>query len=128
MKKRVLVVDDDRMIRMLVRMLLQREGYEVLEAQTVREGIDKVLAERPDLLIADLVMPDADGYETLAALRAEGSLALLPVIVLTAETGSEVEKTVRSLGADDYIVKPFDADMLLNRVRSVFVRRLRIAS
>jgi len=127
-RKRVLVVDDDRMIRMLVRMLLQREGYEVLEAQNGREGIDMTLQHRPDLLITDLLMPEVDGYETLTALRSEGSFALMPVIVLTGESGPEVERTVLSLGADDYLIKPFDADVLLKRVRSVFARHLRMAS
>ena len=127
-RKRVLVVDDDRMIRMLVRLLLQREGYDVLEAKNGREGLDMVQIHHPDLLITDLLMPEVDGYETLAALRADGGFALLPVIVLTAETGPEVERTVLDLGADDYLVKPFDSDILLQRVRSVFARRLAIAS
>jgi type IV pilus assembly protein PilB len=127
-KKRVLVVDDDRMIRMLVKMLLQRDGYEVLEAQNGREAIDIALTNRPDLLITDLNMPEVDGYETLSALRSEASCALLPVIVLTAENGPEVQQTVLDLGADDYLVKPFDSEVLLQRVRSVFVRHLRLAS
>ena len=125
--KRVLVVDDDRMIRMLVRMLLQREGYEVAEAQNGREAIDLALTNRPDLLITDLNMPEVDGYEILTALRAEASCALLPTIVLTAENGPEVQKTVLELGADDYLVKPFDGAVLLQRVKSVFARQLRIA-
>jgi type IV pilus assembly protein PilB len=127
-RKRVLVVDDDRMIRMLVRMLLQREGYDVLEAENGREGINMALFQRPDLMITDLLMPEVDGYEALKALRAEGSCALLPVIVLTAEDGPQVERTVLDLGADDYLIKPFDADVLLKRVRSVFARQLPLAS
>ena len=127
-KKRVLVADDDRMIRMLVKMLLQRDGYEVLEAQNGHEAIDTALTNRPDLLITDLMMPEVDGYETLAALRSEASCALMPVIVLTAESGPEVQQTVLDLGAEDYLVKPFDSEVLLQRVRSVFVRQLRIAS
>jgi PleD family two-component response regulator len=127
-KKRVLVADDDRMIRMLVKMLLQRDGYEVLEAQNGHEAIDTALTNRPDLLITDLIMPEVDGYETLAALRSEASCALMPVIVLTAESGPEVQQTVLDLGAEDYLVKPFDSEVLLQRVRSVFVRQLRIAS
>lgn len=127
-KKRVLVVDDDRMIRMLVRLLLQREGYEVIEAENGREGLDMAQTHRPDLLITDLMMPDVDGYETLSALRADGGFAMLPIIVLTAESGPEVERTVLDLGADDYLIKPFDSEVLLQRVRSVFGRRLALAS
>ncbi|OFW00316.1 MAG: hypothetical protein A3I61_00015 [Acidobacteria bacterium RIFCSPLOWO2_02_FULL_68_18] len=126
--RRVLIVDDDRMIRMLVGLLLQRGGYQVLEARNGREGIDMAVAHRPDLLITDLLMPEVDGYETLSALRADEACARMPVIVLTADSGPEVERTVLSLGADDYLIKPFDAEVLLRRVRSVFLRRLPLAS
>jgi type II secretory ATPase GspE/PulE/Tfp pilus assembly ATPase PilB-like protein/ActR/RegA family two-component response regulator len=126
-KRQVLVVDDDRMIRMLVKVLLQREGYDVLEAENGREALDMAQCHRPDLLITDLVMPEVDGYQTLTALRADGGFSRLPVIVLTAETGPEVERTVLDLGADDYLVKPFEADVLVQRVRSVFVRQMPLA-
>ena len=127
-KQRILIVDDDRMIRTLVKLLLERDGYIVLQAENGREGIDMTRLERPDLVITDLMMPDVDGYQVLTALREEASLSMLPVIVLTAETGGTVERTVLDLGADDYLVKPFDEDVLLQRVRSVFVRQMRMAS
>ncbi|OFW12931.1 MAG: hypothetical protein A3F70_18955 [Acidobacteria bacterium RIFCSPLOWO2_12_FULL_67_14] len=116
------------MIRTLVKLLLERDGYIVLQAENGREGIDMTRLERPDLVITDLMMPDVDGYQVLTALREEASLSMLPVIVLTAETGGTVERTVLDLGADDYLVKPFDEDVLLQRVRSVFVRQMRMAS
>jgi PleD family two-component response regulator len=126
-KKRVLIVDDDRMIRMLVRLLLQPEGYEVLEAENGRQGLDMAQVHRPDLLITDLMMPEVNGYETLSALRADAGFAMLPVIVLTAEADPSVERKVMELGADDYLIKPFESDVLLKRVRSVFARRLALA-
>ena len=123
-KKRVLVADDDRMLRMLVRMLLEKDGYDVLEAQDGRAAIEAVRVHEPDLLIADLIMPDLDGYEAVASLRSEHTGRDLPVILLTAEPRAIAEKTVLFLGADDYVTKPFDSEALLSRVRSVFVRRL----
>lgn len=76
------------------------------------------LTHWPDLIISDLIMPEVDGYQMLTALQAEGSCALIPKMVLT----EEIQKTVLTLSADDYLVKPFDADVLLVRVRSVFAR------
>jgi type IV pilus assembly protein PilB len=127
-RKRILIADDDRMIRMLVKVLLQREGYDVMEAGNGREALDLAQVNRFDLMITDLMMPDVDGYATLSAVRMDPRLARLPVIVLTAEIESSVERTVLDLGADDYLVKPFDADVFLKRVQSVFVRRLALAS
>jgi len=127
-KKRVLIVEDDRMIRTLVKLLLEREGYAVIQAANGREGIDMARLERPDLVITDLMMPEADGYQVLKALRADAALSMLPVMVLTAETDATVERTVIDLGADDYLIKPFDEEVLLQRVRSVFVRHMARAS
>jgi type IV pilus assembly protein PilB len=127
-RKRILIADDDRMIRMLVKVLLQREGYDVMEAENGREALDLAQVHRFDLMITDLMMPEVDGYATLSAVRTDPRLARLPVIVLTAEIESSVERTVLDLGADDYLVKPFDADVFLKRVQSVFVRRLALAS
>lgn len=127
-KKRVLIVDDDRMIRTLVKLLLERDGYTVLQAENGREGVDMTRLERPDLVITDLMMPEVDGYQVLKAIRAEPALAMLPMMVLSAEASAAVERTVLDLGADNYLVKPFDEDALLQRVRSVFVRQVALAS
>jgi CheY-like chemotaxis protein len=121
-KPRVLVTDDDRMIRMLVRMLLEKEGYEVLEAENGALAIDMARRERPDLMLCDLMMPDMDGFETITRLRRDVALAALPVMVLTSETGQSVERRVLELGADDYLVKPFEADVLIARVKAMFRR------
>ncbi|MBI4885714.1 MAG: type II/IV secretion system protein [Acidobacteria bacterium] len=127
-RKRVLIVDDDRMIRTLVKLLLERDGYSVLQAEDGREGLDMAKVERPDLVITDLLMPDVDGYQVLGALRSDAALSLLPVVVLTAETGPGTERTVLDLGADDYLVKPLDEEGLLRRVRSIFARQPRLAA
>ncbi|HXG90027.1 MAG TPA: type II/IV secretion system protein [Vicinamibacterales bacterium] len=127
-KIRVLVTDDDRMIRMLIRLLLEKDGYEVLEAENGAKGLEIARRERPDLLLIDLMMPDMDGFEVLGRVRHDLILAAVPVMVLTAETGSGVEQRVLELGADDYLVKPFEADVLLSRVRSVMRRVARTAA
>jgi type II secretory ATPase GspE/PulE/Tfp pilus assembly ATPase PilB-like protein/ActR/RegA family two-component response regulator len=123
--KRVLVVDDDRITRMLVKLLLEREGYEVLEGENGSQAIEIANRERPDLLIIDLMMPEMDGYQALEKLRSNVSLLALPVMVLTAESGPGIEHRVLELGADDYIIKPFEPAVLLSRVRATFRRMQR---
>jgi DNA-binding response OmpR family regulator len=105
--------------------LLEREHFEVLEATNGRDAVALATRERPDLLLIDLNMPEMDGYEAIKRLRKDLAVATLPIIVLTAEDGPGVEKRVLELGADDYILKPFDQDILLSRVNAVF-RRLKV--
>jgi type II secretory ATPase GspE/PulE/Tfp pilus assembly ATPase PilB-like protein/ActR/RegA family two-component response regulator len=126
-RPRILVVDDDAITRMLVKLLLERDRFEVLEAANGRDAVEIAARERPDLLIIDLNMPEMDGYQAIATLRKDLSLAMLPIVVLTSEEGPGIERRVLELGADDYILKPFDPDVLLSRVNAVF-RRLKVAA
>lgn len=123
--RRVLIADDEPITRMLVKLLLEREKFEVLEAANGRDALEIALRERPDLLMTDLNMPEMDGYEAIGRIRREMSLAMLPVLVLTSEEGPGIERRVLELGADDYVVKPFDPEVLLSRVNAVF-RRLTV--
>jgi DNA-binding response OmpR family regulator len=118
----VLVVDDDADIRGLVRELLERSGYDVLEAPDGNEGLKVFYAEQPDLVILDVSMPGLDGWEVLTRIR---ELSDVPVLMLTARAG-ELEK-VRGLrgGADDYVTKPFGRQELLARVDAAMRRRRR---
>ncbi len=124
-RRRVLIADDEPITRMLVKLLLERQHFEVLEAVNGRDALEIALREHPDLLMTDLNMPEMDGYEAITRIRREMSLAMLPVLVLTSEEGPGVERRVLELGADDYVVKPFDPDVLLSRVNAVF-RRLKV--
>jgi type IV pilus assembly protein PilB len=121
-KHRVLIVDDDRMIRMLVKLLLEKDGYEVIEGENGLHAVDLARRERPDLIVLDLMMPEMDGFEAIGRLRREISLATIPVIVLTAESGPDTERRVLELGADDYLIKPFEPGVLLSRVHAAFRR------
>lgn len=123
-RNRVLVADDEPITRMLVKLLLEREQYEVLEATNGREAVEIAAREKPDLLLIDLNMPDVDGYQAIAQLRRGLAPVTMPIVVLTAESGAGVERRVLDLGADDYILKPFDPEVLLSRVQGVF-RRLK---
>ena len=124
-RTRILITDDEPITRMLVKLLLERENFDVLEATNGKDAVEAAARERPDLMIVDLNMPQMDGYETIDRLRRDIALATLPIIVLTSEEGPGVERRVLELGADDYIIKPFDPAVLLARVNAVF-RRLKV--
>jgi DNA-binding response OmpR family regulator len=107
---------------MLIKRLLERENFQVLEAGDGDEAVALVTRERPDLVLLDLNMPVMDGYEAIHHLRHDSSLAGLPIIVLTAEDGPTVERRVLTMGADDFMIKPFEGSILLSRVNAVFSR------
>jgi DNA-binding response OmpR family regulator len=123
-KPRVLVADDEPITRMLVKLLLERDQFDILEASNGDQTVEIATRERPDLVLIDLHMPEMDGYEAIARMRRDLTLATLPIVVLTSEEGPGVERRVLELGADDYLLKPFDPAVLLSRVHAVF-RRIR---
>lgn len=125
--QRILVADDDRMIRLIMRMLLEKEGYKVLEAENGAIAMETARRERPDLMFVDLQMPDMDGFQVLEMMRGDASLASIPVLVLTSETSSAVETRVLEMGAEDYVNKPFEPEVLLSRMRAAFRRHARVA-
>jgi DNA-binding response OmpR family regulator len=120
-RHRVLVTDDEPITRMLLRLMFEREHFEVLEAGNGREAAEIVARERLDVLLIDLNMPEMDGYEAVERLR-RGLGVTTPIVVLTSETGPDVERRVLDLGADDYITKPVDPAILLSRVQAAFRR------
>ena len=118
--KRILVVDDEPRMIGFIRMNLELEGYQVLEAHTGVQALETIRTQLPDLVLLDVMMPTLDGFETLRMLREFSSI---PVIMLTAK-GEEDDKVYGlELGADDYMPKPFDAKELLARIKAV-LRRL----
>ena len=119
--QRILVVEDDLSILTGLSMSLRYEGFEVLQAQDGKVGLQKALDEAPDLMVLDIMMPQLNGYEVMEELRKRESKT--PVIVLSAR-GQERDKVIGlDLGADDYLVKPFSLQELLARIRSVLRRR-----
>ncbi len=121
--QRILVVEDDLSILTGLSMSLRYEGFEVLQAQDGKAGLQKALDEAPDLIVLDIMMPQLNGYEVMEELRKRNSKT--PVIVLSAR-GMERDKVMGlDLGADDYLVKPFGLQELLARIRSVLRRKER---
>ena len=122
---RVLVADDDADIRDLVEFKLVAAGFEVAAVADGQAALDHVLADPPDLVVLDLMMPRMSGLEVCAALRQVPATAGLPIIMLTAKA-QEADITLGlATGADDYMVKPFSPRELLSRVQAVLSRHQR---
>lgn len=121
-RSRIVIADDEPITRMLIKRVLERENFEVIEAENGDQAVALITRERPDLVLLDLNMPIMDGYEAIHHLRHNPSLTGLPIIVLTAEDGQTVERRVLTMGADDYMVKPFSPKELVARVKAVLRR------
>ncbi|MFA9429120.1 response regulator [Egicoccus sp. AB-alg2] len=122
MTQRVLVVDDDADIRAFLALTLDLAGFEVLEAGDGIQALERARGGGPDLVLLDIMMPRLDGMQTLRRLRDDARTSHLPVVMMTAR--DQREDTLQGLdaGADDYITKPFDTDVLLARVRAALRR------
>lgn len=121
MKEKILVVDDEKQIVDIVRAYLERDGYRVVAAYDGRQALEVAARERPALLVLDLMLPEMSGWDVMRSLRQTSDA---PVIILTARDDPTDKVVGLELGADDYVVKPFEPKELLARVRAV-LRRLR---
>lgn len=119
MAGRILVVDDERPIAEILKYNLEKEGFEVILAFDGEEAMERVLNERPDLVILDIMLPKKDGFTVCREIRASRDL---PIIMLTAKE-TEIDKVLGlELGADDYVTKPFSAREVLARVKAILRR------
>lgn len=121
----ILVVDDDRHTRMLLRAILENANYTVTEACNDREALGALDREHIDLVVLDVMMPEMNGYEFTRLIRAANDA--LPILMVTAKALPSDEKQGFMVGTDDYITKPIDEEKLLLRIRAL-LRRARIAS
>ena len=122
MKPRILVVDDEPDIIELVEFNLKQAGYVVTTAADGAEALKKIRAQKPDLIVLDVMLPEMDGFEICKALRLDEATAKLPIIMLTAKA-AEIDRVLGlELGADDYLTKPFSPRELLLRVKKMLAR------
>ena len=120
--RRILIIEDEAVIRKAIRMACEKEGYEVVEAENGMEGLRLTETAKPDLLLLDLMLPDVSGFDVCREIRKSG--AGVPIIILSAKT-EEIDIVVGlEIGADDYITKPFRARELLARI-AAHLRRVR---
>jgi two-component system KDP operon response regulator KdpE len=115
----ILVVDDEARMRRFIRMNMELEGYQIIEAENGIKALEQVRQHSPELIIMDVMMPEMDGFETLKLLR---EISTVPVILLTVKSDEEDIIRGLTLGADDYITKPFSPRELVTRVTAVLRR------
>ncbi|MBI1795498.1 MAG: response regulator [Candidatus Eisenbacteria bacterium] len=118
-KGRILVVDDEIYIVHILDFSLGMEGYEVITALDGEQALEKARAEKPDLIVLDIMMPKLDGYETCKMLKAEAGTKDIPVILLSAKGRNVDQKIGFEVGADDYITKPFSPRKLVERINAI---------
>ena len=118
-KYRILVVDDERRMVGFIRLNLEQDGFEVIEAYNGTQALDRLRDSLPDLILLDVMMPDIDGFDVLRTIR---EISQVPVIMLTAKGEEDDKVKGLELGADDYITKPFSPRELVSRVKAVLRR------
>jgi DNA-binding response OmpR family regulator len=122
-KKRILYIEDETEMIELTRIVLEREGFEMIGAVGGAEGIEAIKRERPDLILLDLMMPDVDGWEVYRQMKADKDLADIPVIIITARTQS-IDKVLglKVAKVADYITKPFGPSDLIESIQRVLAK------
>lgn len=115
--KKVLVIDDEKEILVLLKVRLERAGYAVSLASDGRTGVRQAEEEAPDVILLDLMMPEMDGFQVCKQLKMTQRTAQIPVVALTALGEEESAKKALKLGIKAYIVKPFDSEMLLSALK-----------
>lgn len=123
MKKKVLIIEDDNIVRENTAEILQLANYEVITAENGKIGIEKAKFFQPDLVICDILMPDLDGYGVLQIMMRSRTLQKIPLIFMSAKTKHDDIRRGMDLGASDYITKPFEESELLSAVASRLKRR-----
>jgi two-component system cell cycle response regulator len=118
--KKVLTVDDSKVVRTMVTRALEPYGCQIIEAANGREGVDAARREKPDLILLDVTMPVMDGREALAEIRKDPAIRATPIIMLTAESGRDLVLEIAKLGVKGYIVKPFTKETFDAEVSKVF--------
>ena len=126
--KKVLVVDDDSILRTVLKHTLEQQGYQVRAVHSGKEGLTAFNQDVPDIVISDVSMPEMDGFEFCRQLRSQPSGQLVPFIFLSAKTDLDHRIEGHSSGADDYLTKPFEMKELLAKIEGLLERSRRIHS
>ncbi len=119
MKPSILIVDDEPMTRNLLRLMLERVGFEIAEAEDGLKALLMVAEQLPDLLLLDVMMPNMDGLTVCEKMRAQAETAVIPIILLSARTSSEAVKAGMAAGATRYLAKPISRTELIATIREV---------
>jgi CheY-like chemotaxis protein/Skp family chaperone for outer membrane proteins len=122
-RKRILIVEDQAIIINMLRMRLEANHYEVLIAGDGQEGLEKAQKENPDLIILDVMLPKMNGYKVCQLLKADPKYNTIPIILSSGRTPQEIRKVGQEVGADAYVNKPFEAEVLLAKIKELLEKR-----
>jgi two-component system sensor histidine kinase/response regulator len=117
MPHRILVVDDESDVVLIIKTTLQAEGYDVASATNGKDALEEAFETRPDLIVLDVMMPGMTGFDVLKELKANESTATVPVVMLTGVSDKKKIQEALESGIDYYVVKPFDFDDLLGKIK-----------
>ena len=116
--KKILVVDDEPDILKVVTFRVKKLEYEVVTATNGQEALDLIQKEEPDLILLDIELPVMNGYEVCQRVKTNEKLKHIPIIFLTASSASKIAEKVKEFNADDYLIKPFDSEELLKKIKN----------
>jgi DNA-binding response OmpR family regulator len=119
MRKKILLVDDSETSLLMSRMILSKANYDIVVAKDGTDGVDRAVAEHPDLVLLDVVMPKMNGFEACTAIRARQETKAIPIIMVTTRGDGTSVETGFAAGATDYITKPVNGLELLTKVRNL---------
>ena len=118
-KAKLLIVDDEKDLIDTLTFRLEANGYDVIKAFDGRDGLDKAKREKPDLIILDLMLPKMDGYKVCGLLKADARYNKIPIILFTARAQKSDKKMGKDVGANAYITKPFEPQVLLGKIKEL---------
>ncbi|MFC1621690.1 response regulator transcription factor [Candidatus Omnitrophota bacterium] len=118
-KKRILIVDDEDDLRNMLKFRLEATGYTVLEASDGQEGLDMARAQKPDMIILDLMLPKMDGFKVCRMLKFDKIYKNIPVVMLTAKVQEKDKMIGQEMGADAYLTKPFEPNELVVKIKEL---------
>ncbi len=118
-RKKILIVEDEENLVKLVTVRLQANNYDVVSAGDGYAAIDKVRLDKPDLIVLDLMLPKMDGYKVCRMLKFDARYKHIPIIIFSARAQDSDKKMAQEVGADDYIVKPFEAEVFLSKIKNL---------
>ena len=117
MSKKILFIDDETDIVMLMKTRLESHGYQMLSALDGEEGLKMAQEDKPDLILLDKIMPKMDGLEVCQRLKADPKTKDIPIIIISASGGKDLPERCLAVGADDFIIKPFEPEDLLSKIK-----------
>lgn len=121
-KKRILLVEDEEDLRKMLKFRLEGLNYDVAEAADGLEGLNKARTSKPDLIIMDLMLPKMDGYKVCGLLKPDARFSKIPIIMFTARAQENDKEMAKEVGADAYITKPFEPEVLVGKIEELLAR------